>query len=90
MTILRERLALATRGNYALVPVALLTSHEPYNWAVATCGVLAVVVGGALALDFQGSARKLTQRRWSVGEPLWVWRAWGALMILGGVMMLVQ
>lgn len=75
------------------VSVALVIGNGSYNWVVGAAGLLAIVVGGALALDFKGTATVFTSRRarfGALGGPLWFWRAWGAFVVLCGVVAVVQ
>jgi hypothetical protein len=73
--------------------IALIFSSGGYRWGLACVGIFAIVVGGALAFDFKGTATVFTARRarWGfLGGPLWFWRAWGAFVALCGLMLVLQ
>jgi hypothetical protein len=54
-------------------------------------GLFATGLGIMLCADFRGSATALRNRRWVlIREPAWFWRAWGAFMAMGGLMIVIQ
>lgn len=64
----------------------------PYSLGLAATGVLALLIGAAFAADYKDVAGRWTARRarWPIAPPLWLWRVWGAWILICGVMAIIQ